>query len=152
MLFHSFGPFLLTLLSVKSALSWTAADTSQTDRLAAQALSNLKVYEAAAQANGTSSNCTTANAIVRRDWFVLAFERENSSQLTLCRTDLSNDERVAYSDAVLCLMTKPSISNRTEIPGARSRYDDFVAAHIQQTLTIHGTVSILQCLSILQIH
>lgn len=26
-------------------------------------------------------------------------------------------------------------------PGAKTRYDDFVATHINQTLSIHGTVS-----------
>ena len=38
-------------------------------------------------------------------------------------------------------MSKPAKSSKTAVPGARSRYDDFVAVHINQTLTIHGTVS-----------
>lgn len=36
-------------------------------------------------------------------------------------------------------MQKPSISGDL-VPGARSRYDDLVATHINQTLTIHATV------------
>lgn len=39
-------------------------------------------------------------------------------------------------------MQKPSISGSIA-PGAKSRYDDFVAVHINQTLTIHGTGNFL---------
>jgi tyrosinase len=38
-------------------------------------------------------------------------------------------------------MNKPSKADPSFAPGARSRYDDFVAVHINQTLSIHGTVS-----------
>lgn len=38
-------------------------------------------------------------------------------------------------------MDKPSKADPSFAPGSRSRYDDFVAVHINQTLTIHGTVS-----------
>ena len=57
------------------------------------------------------------------------------------RGDLTVPERKAYIAAVQCILaTKPKIDAK-KVPGARSRYDDFVAIHIQQTLTIHGTVS-----------
>ena len=37
----------------------------------------------------------------------------------------------------------PSKNNATAVPGAKSRYDDFVAVHINQTLTIHSTANFL---------
>lgn len=41
---------------------------------------------------------------------------------------------------MLCLMDSPSKLDPTQFPGAKSRYDDFVVVHMNQTLTIHGTV------------
>ncbi|KAF4550076.1 Tyrosinase-like protein 2 [Elsinoe fawcettii] len=55
--------------------------------------------------------------------------------------DLSKRERRDWIKAVQCLQTRPS---RIEgVPGARTRYDDFVALHIQQTMTIHATGNFL---------
>lgn len=51
-------------------------------------------------------------------------------------------ERKAYTDAVLCLQSKPSKFPAGVAPGAKTRYDDFVAVHINSTLFIHATVSI----------
>lgn len=59
------------------------------------------------------------------------------------RSNLSSAEKIAYTSAVKCLMTKPSLNNATEVPGAKSRFDDFVAVHINQTLSIHGTANFL---------
>ena len=58
------------------------------------------------------------------------------------RSKLSPSNRKAYISAVLCLMKLPAKTDKGVAPGARSRYDDFLAVHIQQTLSIHGTVSI----------
>lgn len=55
------------------------------------------------------------------------------------RGSLSKKERIAYTNAVRCLMNKPSRFDPAEVPGAKSLFDDFVAVHINQTLTIHGT-------------
>lgn len=55
---------------------------------------------------------------------------------------MSAHERKDYIRAVKCLMIKPSISPPGFAPGARSRYDDFVALHINQTLNIHFTVGV----------
>jgi len=41
---------------------------------------------------------------------------------------------------MLCLIAKPSKLDSSKFPGAKSRYDDFVVVHMNQTLTIHGTV------------
>lgn len=46
-------------------------------------------------------------------------------------------DRKAYTDAVMCLMKLPALSSPDEVPGARSRYDDFVAMHIYYAPTVH---------------
>ena len=52
---------------------------------------------------------------------------------------LKPQEKRSLLDAVLCLQRLPSISGDLA-PRARSRYDDFVATHVNQTISIHGTV------------
>lgn len=59
------------------------------------------------------------------------------------RDHLSAAARKSYINAVLCLQKKPSVFDPAQVPGAKSRYDDFVAVHINQTLTIHGTGNFL---------
>jgi hypothetical protein len=49
-------------------------------------------------------------------------------------------DRKAYIAAMLCIMEKPSKLDPTKFPGAKTRYDDFVVVHMNQTLNIHGTV------------
>lgn len=44
------------------------------------------------------------------------------------RSTLSNAERKAYTDAVLCLQAKPALTNQTIVPGAKSRYGEFVCS------------------------
>lgn len=51
---------------------------------------------------------------------------------------MSKAERKDYIKAVKCLQTKPSKSDPTWAPAARSRYDDFVAIHVNLTMGIHG--------------
>jgi hypothetical protein len=64
-------------------------------------------------------------------------------KLTLRRGTLSKAERKSYTDAVLCLMSKPARTDSKVVPGAKSRYDDFLYTHINQTLSIHGTANFL---------
>ncbi|RGP71029.1 tyrosinase [Fusarium sporotrichioides] len=90
--------------------------------LNSKALSALKTSEAKLTERSGAKKCTTANAEVRRDWKAL-----------------SKKERKAYIDAVLCLREKPSKADPSFAPGARTRYDDFVAVHINQTSSIHAT-------------
>lgn len=56
------------------------------------------------------------------------------------RGDISKEERKAYIDGVLCLLNTPSKLDPELFPGAKNRYDDFVVVHMNQTLSIHGTV------------
>ena len=53
---------------------------------------------------------------------------------------MAPSERKAYTNAVLCLQSKPSKFAPGVVPGAKTRYDDFLAVHMNQTLVIHGTV------------
>ena len=65
-------------------------------------------------------------------------------KLTACswlRGDITPEERREWIDAVLCLLDTPSKLDPATYPGAKNRYDDFVVVHMNQTLTIHGTVS-----------
>lgn len=50
-------------------------------------------------------------------------------------------QRKDYISAVLCLQSLPTRSDNATVPGARSRFDDFVVGHIKFTLSIHATVS-----------
>lgn len=49
-------------------------------------------------------------------------------------------EKEDYINAVNCLAKKPAQTPAGLAAGAKTRYDDFVATHINQTLFIHGTV------------
>jgi tyrosinase len=59
------------------------------------------------------------------------------------RGDISAAEKKAYIAAVQCLTKAPSKLSASQYPGAKTRYDDFVAIHMKNTLTIHGTGSFL---------
>ena len=58
----------------------------------------------------------------------------------LPRGAMSKKERLAYVDAVLCLQSKPSKIPLSLVPGARNRFDNFQAVHINQTFLIHFNV------------
>lgn len=52
-------------------------------------------------------------------------------------------QRKSYISAVQCMFASPAKSDPNLVPGAKTRYDDFVAQHINQTLTIHRTGNFL---------
>ncbi|KAJ5150777.1 Tyrosinase [Penicillium coprophilum] len=70
--------------------------------------------------------CSLSSLRVRRDW----------------RT-FSKTQKTSYINSILCLQKLPSLTPSELAPGARSRYDDFVATHINQTTTIHYTGTFL---------
>ncbi|KAG9193783.1 tyrosinase [Alternaria panax] len=71
-------------------------------------------------------SCNIFNVAVRREW-----------------NALSKKERKAYTDAVLCLQSKKANTPASEMPGAKSRFDDFVGNHIKETNFIHFTGTFL---------
>ena len=54
---------------------------------------------------------------------------------------MSKKSRKEYISAVQCLMKKPPIYPKSEVPGARSHFDDFSALHIQKAPFVHFDVS-----------
>jgi tyrosinase len=62
------------------------------------------------------------------------------SDADLRRGALSRRQRAAYISAVKCLQTKPSKAPADFIPGSRSRFDDFMGVHINQTFDVHFNV------------
>ncbi|KAM5344156.1 hypothetical protein ACJ41O_012693 [Fusarium nematophilum] len=75
------------------------------DELRDRSIPKLKAF---LRENPSSGGCTLEKAARRREW-----------------SDLSVKEREDYTDAVLCLQSLPPKSSSADVPGARSRYDDF---------------------------
>lgn len=55
------------------------------------------------------------------------------------RLALSPEERIDYTNAVLCLQNKPARTHSTLAPGARSHFDDFTVTYMNQTLRLQYT-------------
>ncbi|KAF4633758.1 hypothetical protein G7Y89_g4358 [Cudoniella acicularis] len=66
-----------------------------------------------------AATCTSKNMLVRKEW----------------RT-LSNSDKLSYISAVKCLMSKPPQTS-AYFAGVQTRYDDFVALHINSTNYVH---------------
>lgn len=122
----------LPTASESSAVPPTVASTSipvaesQLDTLASLAYdTSLEIVEN--ESNVEKRNgCSLSNMRIRRDW----------------RT-FSSTQKKSYIDSILCLQKLPSLTPSDQAPGARSRYDDFVATHINQTMGIHYTGTFL---------
>ncbi|KAM7216372.1 hypothetical protein V8F06_008294 [Rhypophila decipiens] len=71
------------------------------------------------------TGCTKKKLLVRKEW-----------------STLSKVERRNYINAIYCLASKPGLTPSSPyasyLPGARTRYDDFVAAHHLQSDYIHN--------------
>ncbi|KAK3392845.1 hypothetical protein B0H63DRAFT_2337 [Podospora didyma] len=52
--------------------------------------------------------------------------------------DLSKKDRLSYINAVYCLASKPGTTPHSQVPGARTLFDDFVVSHIQQKPFVHA--------------
>ncbi|KAF9872317.1 hypothetical protein CkaCkLH20_10144 [Colletotrichum karsti] len=118
---------LFNLVSMVSCVAGAvfAVEGDELSEVQAQAIQALQVAESDGTI-GKRSGCSLFNARVRKDW-----------------NSLSSIEKKSYTTAVNCLLRKPSKLEPGFAPGARSRYDDFVAVHINQTLSIHGTGNFL---------
>ncbi|KAK3376297.1 hypothetical protein B0T24DRAFT_699716 [Lasiosphaeria ovina] len=110
----------IAALFVGSALAG-AYPPDAVDKLAEESMSKLKDY----LAKNPQGGCTLETAVKRKEW-----------------SDLAEKERQEYTSAVLCLMGKPGLMT-AQAPGAKSRFDDYVAVHIQQTPRNHGSTFFL---------
>ncbi|TEA18662.1 Tyrosinase-like protein orsC [Colletotrichum sidae] len=105
----------------------TSEGFEQLSALSQSALEKTKLQmENASVLKRDNSTCTWHNVRIRREW-----------------GDLSREDRLEYIKAVQCLQSKPARTPGSEAPGARTRFDDFVATHINQTLVIHYTGNFL---------
>ncbi|KAH7311288.1 hypothetical protein B0I35DRAFT_437840 [Stachybotrys elegans] len=92
-------------------------------------------------------------AEVHASWVDRLRENRRSRRDAACTIDkvvfrreygsLSQAERLDYVNAVICLQNKPARTPSSVAPGAKSRFDDFVATHINQTRAIHFTGNFL---------
>ncbi|GFF29867.1 tyrosinase [Aspergillus udagawae] len=71
-------------------------------------------------------SCSLSNLRIRRDWRFF-----------------SSSQKKAYIKSVRCLQQLPARTPSSVAAGAKTRYDDFVVTHIQQTLNIHYTGTFL---------
>ena len=121
-----------TVSAAPSSVTFTAASTNtaeaadQLDQLSSFA--QQEVNATLSKNNNKRGGCNLFNVAVRREW-----------------NSLSKKERKSYTDAVLCLQKKQTKTPVSLLPGARSRYDDWVGTHINQTLNIHYTGTFLGC-------
>ncbi|KAL3418664.1 tyrosinase central domain-containing protein [Phlyctema vagabunda] len=109
-------PFLVLLANA-------SPNPDPVDLLAVQSVAKQIQYSAKHAKNST---CTLKTVSIRKEWSALSLQ-----------------ERKAYIDAVLCLQALPPKTPAELVPGARSRFDDFLALHINQTLSIHNTTNFL---------
>ncbi|KAK6080982.1 tyrosinase central domain protein [Seiridium cupressi] len=122
----------LPLVLTSVAFAYVPESTLKTDILAIASLAKL----AESIANGSLANHLAERGVSQDcDILKVGIRREYST--------LSDKEKLAYTSAVKCLMSKPAQTPSDQIPGAKSRYDDFVGTHINQTLSIHATGSFL---------
>ncbi|KAG7150000.1 Tyrosinase P like protein [Verticillium longisporum] len=92
------------------------------ENIKASVLKSLDEREAKLRKRGEEASCHGRNVVFRREY-----------------GSLSEEERLSYINAIKCLQTLPPRTPANVSSGAKSRYDDFVVTHIQQTLTIHYT-------------
>jgi tyrosinase len=95
--------------------------------LAKQAFETIKENAEADQGlEARAGTCQWSQVRIRKEW-----------------DSLSLQERKNYIAAVKCLQSKPAKTPAQVAPGAKTRFDDFVATHINQTTTIHYTANFL---------
>lgn len=131
---------LVLLAGVSNALP--ASQNSADDELSNEPFNSPEIQESMKQLEAlTKWAHDKTNAVL---------EAKNKSNPGICTKDkllirkewgaLSNPERKAYTDAVLCLTKKDNKTPRSEVPGARNRHDDFVVTHMKATPFIHFAV------------
>lgn len=128
----SLSAAVVAVAAFAPALAYTPADTKQSDAIASKAFTTLKAAVADGSlktvmaTRGVQQTCSIKNAAVRREY-----------------STLSAQEKRDYTNSIKCMMAKPSKIAPGRAPGAKSRYDDFIAIHLNQTEMIHSTGNFL---------
>ncbi|KAK2009616.1 Di-copper centre-containing protein [Colletotrichum eremochloae] len=104
----------------------TTKDLHQLASLAQAAFDKTKSQVETGEVQKSGSTCTWNNVRIRREW-----------------GSLSRQNKLEYIQAAKCLQSKPPRTPSSEAAGAKTRFDDFVANHINQTTTIHYTGNFL---------
>ena len=79
------------------------------------------------QERGLNGDCTFETARVRTEF-----------------RNMSNEDRKSFTDAIMCLKQTPASAEGSATgPGVISRYDEYVATHINMTMNIHVTADFL---------
>ncbi|KAI4192853.1 MAG: hypothetical protein LQ346_004119 [Caloplaca aetnensis] len=113
-----YSPILLTAtIVILSCSTCTDASPELMNKLVKEYQQNTQLR--LSQQHG---DCTKGNIHQRKEW-----------------GDLDDPTRLEYIQAIKCLHRLPSRIDPAKAPGARSRYDDFEAAHILNTKLIHFT-------------
>ncbi|CAE7200935.1 hypothetical protein CFE70_008162 [Pyrenophora teres f. teres 0-1] len=99
--------------------------TLQADVYAGIAAINQQIYQGT-QKSDQFKKCNPFNIVVRKEW-----------------ATFSTPEKKNYIQAVQCMSRLPAKTPKSECPGCRNRYDDFLATHIRQTFLIHNTGNFL---------
>jgi tyrosinase len=73
--------------------------------------------------------------------FMISSQQRFIKLICRYRRQLSKLEKSSYIGAVKCIMGKPPVTSKDDLPGARNHYDDFVGTHIAQTPYTHFVVS-----------
>ncbi|SPO00297.1 related to monophenol monooxygenase (tyrosinase) [Cephalotrichum gorgonifer] len=119
-----------TLLALQAASAVLAAPTTteeeQLANLAQLAFDQSKAELEDQTVTKRSGTCSWSNIKIRREW-----------------GSLSSTQKKSYIAAVKCLQSKPARTPSSVAPGAKTRFDDFVATHINQTMAIHYTGNFL---------
>ncbi|KAF2875983.1 hypothetical protein BDV95DRAFT_287630 [Massariosphaeria phaeospora] len=113
------------LISCVGAVPLEARAVLEVNALAVEGVLNLG-FHLALHGYPNAKKCTLKNVAVRKEW-----------------SFLTTTEKKDYISAVKCLSKKPAKTPASLVAGAKTRYDDFVATHINQTLSIHGTGNFL---------
>ncbi|KAH8901345.1 Di-copper centre-containing protein [Thozetella sp. PMI_491] len=95
------------------------------DKLEEATMPKIEDYMAKKIAAGQNNGCTLETAGVRREW-----------------GDMTDEQRSDFINATLCLMNSPSRAPKEQFPGARNRFDDFVAYHMTNAGTLHDTIGL----------
>ncbi|KAK7911748.1 hypothetical protein PG985_014229 [Apiospora marii] len=112
--------------------SWSAVDAL--NELQQQAMEALKI-NLQSQKRGLANECSLITLICSYDVKVYYSQPTDRH----AREEMSKEKRRDYIRAVHCLHSLPSKSDPAWAPAARTRYDDFVAIHMNMTMSVHGS-------------